>query len=125
MNAVDIPVEVTIRAKRLNVALLALLVSALGVVLAAFNAKGPVVDQAKVDKKQKTHLALRWASPLSGLVAGLSAAFVLYADDPTWGAQLGADATKLLAVTFAAATGGLTVAAPPARAARERLAPPP
>ena len=122
MNAVDIPVELTIRAKRLNVALLALAVSLLGALLAAFNTKEANVQADEVAKRATTHRVLRWAPFVTGVAAGLAAAFVLYADDPTWGGHLGADAAKLLTVTFAAATGGLTVTAPPARAAREALA---
>jgi hypothetical protein len=119
---VDIPVELTIRAKRLNVVILALVISLIGAFFGAINSKEANVTDEQVAKKPKTHRVLRWAPALSGLVAGLAAAFVLYADDPTWGAHLGADTAKLLTVTFAAATAGLTVTAQPARVARQKLA---
>ena len=123
VQAVEIPVELTIRAKRLNVAILALLVSLFGALFAALNARDAKVDQDKVEKRKRTHWFLIIAPLVSGLIAGLAAAFALYADDPTWGAQLGSDVAKLVTVTFAAATAGLTLTAPPARAARQKLAP--
>jgi hypothetical protein len=118
----EIPVELTIKARRLNVAFLALLISLIGACLTAFNTRSVNLTQAERDKKKKTQLTLDWAPFLSGLVAGLAAAFVVYADDPTWGAHLGADTAKLFTVTFAAASAGLTVTAAPARAAQRRLA---
>jgi len=123
-NAVstEIPVELTIRARRLNVLLLALLISLVGACLTAFNTRSVNLTAAQLAQKKKTQTTLAWAPFVSGLIAGLAAAFVVYADDPTWGAQLGADTAKLFAVTFAAASAGLTVTAAPARAAQRRLA---
>ena len=120
--SVDLPIEITVRVKRQNVALYALLVSILGALLAQYSTKDAEVSAEKIAKKPKTHFVLKWLPFASGLAAGLAAAFVIYADDPTWGAHLGSDVAKLLSVTFVAATGGLTVIAAPAKAAQERIA---
>jgi hypothetical protein len=55
------------------------------------------------------------------VASGCLAAFLTYTDDPTWGAQRGADTVKFILFTFAAATGGLAITEPPARAVRNRL----
>jgi hypothetical protein len=122
VSSVDLPVEVTIRAKRQNILIAAVLISLLGALLARYNAKDADVTEPERKEAKKTHFVLDWLPFLSGVAAGLAAAFTLYADDPTWGEHLGSDFAKLLTVTFAAATAGLTVTAPPARAAREHVA---
>lgn len=120
--SVDLPIEITVKVKRQNVALYALLVSILGALLAQYSTKDADLTAAQVAAKKKTQFVLKWIPFASGLVAGLAAAFVIYADDPTWGAHLGSDVAKLLSVTFVAATGGLTITAAPAKAAQERIA---
>ncbi|HEX2234357.1 MAG TPA: hypothetical protein VHG69_13440 [Thermoleophilaceae bacterium] len=132
----DIPVAVTIKAALPEYAVLALVIAALGSALGAaysrpaggddtaeeirqrrqLDASDP--EQAKKENRRRAFSALPF---LSGLVAGVIAAWVVYADDPTFGASRGADTAKLIAAAFAGATTGLTVATPPARALQKRV----
>jgi hypothetical protein len=122
IDGADIPFELTIKGQRRAVAFLGILTALLGAVVAAFNSKAPAPLKSDASDFEKfSDVLLRWAPFLGAMVAGLSAAFVLYADDPTWGASLGADTTKLIAATFAAGAGGLALTAPPARAIRQQI----
>jgi hypothetical protein len=116
--------ELTIRARRLPFLIVALAISIAGAGLAAWNSRSAEVDESKVKEKPIRQFLLTVAPFIGGLIAGIVAAFAVYADDPTWGANLGSDVTKLVAATFAAAVAGLTVIAPVARGTRQRLAPP-
>jgi hypothetical protein len=127
----EIPVEITIKAAQTELVFLALFGALLGAALGAGNSKEAGVTAEAVKKagarpaanvgRQGLNGVLRILPLVSGLAAGAIAALVVYSDDPTFGAHRGADVAKLLAVTFTAATGGLTVTGPPARAARQRL----
>lgn len=117
----DVPVEVTVKAARTELILFAAFVALLGSALSAATAwRAKQTGEGSPSKKWVDDL-LAWLPFVGGIVAGIVAAIVVYADDPTFGAQRGQDMAKLLAVTFTAATGGLAVTAPPAAAARNRL----
>jgi hypothetical protein len=124
-SGAEIPVELTIRAQRYLVALTALLASLLGAGVAAWNARPAQVDSDAVrDAGRRYRFAdfvLLIAPFVGGLIAGLLAAFTIYADDPTFGSNLGSDGPKLITAAFAAAAVGLTVTAPVARGTRQRL----
>lgn len=121
MESVDIPVELTVKSDRWLAIVLAIVASAIGAGLAAYNSKPADATAAQIGQKPVKH-ALLGALPLvSGFAAGLLAAFVLYADDATWGSTLGADIAKLVGVVLAATGTGLVATAAPAKAARERI----
>lgn len=122
VQAVDVPVTLTIKGSWKEAVAIIFVVSLLGAAVAASNSKPPEVTQDQVQQKRTRHLLLSLLPFLTGLIAGLVAGLIVYADDPTWAAERGADIAKLVGVTFAAATGGLTAAAPAARAARQRIA---
>lgn len=117
----DVPVEVTVKAARTELILFAVFVALLGSALSAVTAWRAKQEDEQDPKHKRVDLLLAVLPFIGGLVAGIVAAFVVYADDPTFGAQRGQDMAKLLTVTFAAATGGLAVTAPPAAAARSRM----
>jgi hypothetical protein len=120
--SVDVPVEVTIKGARTETLLFAILIALVGAGIGAANSKPADVSKEKTEEKATRHLLLSLLPFGAGIIAGLVAALVVYADNPTFGANRGADTAKLLAAIFAAATGGLTVTAPPARGARKKLA---
>lgn len=126
VQGVEIPVELTIRAQRYLVALTALLASLLGAGLAAWNARPAAVDRTTVraagHRYRIADLVLLLAPFVGGVVSGLIAAFTIYADDPTFGSNLGSDGAKLVTAAFAASTAGLAVTAPVARGSRQALA---
>lgn len=131
LTSFDVPVEVTIKAAQTELIALVLFGALLGALLGGGNAREVGVSSEDVKKeganaaanagRQAANEVLRLVPFLSGIAAGVIAGFAVYADDATFGANRGADTAKLLAITFTAATGGLTVAAPPARAVRNRL----
>jgi hypothetical protein len=119
MRAADIPVVITIKAARTEIALLAVLIALVGAILGAANSK-PAEGTTKRGSERGDRL-LSFLPFLTGLVAGLVAAAVVYLDDPTFGAERGTDMAKLVFATFAAATSGLSVAAAPSRGLRKKL----
>jgi hypothetical protein len=128
-TAADLPISVTIKGSRLDAVILGLLVSLVGAALAGFGLRQPGAEEppARESAAAKRAVARNAARAfdilpfLSGLAAGSIAAFVTYNDDPTWGAERGQDTVKFILFTFAAATGGLALTEPPARAVRKRL----
>lgn len=101
---------------------LAVLVSVIGA-LGPFSSKPENLDKEQLDTKQTRQQRVLASLPvLSGIAAGVLAAFVIYLDDPTWGAERGADTLKFVVAAYAASTAGLAATAAPTKALRGRLA---
>lgn len=120
LRPVDVPVVVTIKGAVPETLFLAVLVSLIGA-LGPFSSKPENLDEEQLNTKQ-TRRALGWLPVLSGIAAGVLAAFVIYLDDPTWGAERGPDTLKLVVAAYAASTAGLAATAAPTKALRGRLA---
>lgn len=119
VQAVDIPATVRIKASRIETALLALLVAVISASIVFVTQRQPRTEADRA-AESATYRALGYLPLITGVIAGLAAALVVYADDPTWGAERGADTLKLITATFAAAAAGLTASVPVARAAQRR-----
>ena len=122
VESVDLPVELTIKGARTETLLFGFVIAVIGGIAGAANSKPADVTNEEVEAHRKGHAALALLPFAGGIIAGLLAGLVIYWDDPTFGAERGADTAKLLAATFAAATGGLTIAAPATRVLRKKLA---
>lgn len=123
VRAVDVPVSVSIRGNWIGPALIAVFVSIIGALM-PFTTKpedGVEVDTGARKAAQRVLALLPFAS---GLAAGCLAAFLVYVDDPTWGAERGADTIKLVVAAYAAASAGLAATALPTKATRRALAQP-
>jgi len=123
LRPVDVPVSVSIKGNLIEPALVAIFVAILGA-LAPFTTRPEEADEEDIKKHQTTQRVLAWFPFVSGVLAGLLAAFLIYADDPTWGLQRGSDTFKLVVATYAAASAGLAASALPTKAARRGLARP-
>ncbi len=124
-QAVDIPVTVTIKASRTFTFLLILLIAFLGAAYAAFNSKEPDLDdeqQASADVQLIRQFMLTLLPVVSGVIAGVVTGYVIYLDNPTFGALRGGDTQALIAATLVAAVTGLTFVAPPSRSVKRKLA---
>jgi hypothetical protein len=123
VQAVDLPVTVRVKAARTETALLALLVALISAGIVFLTQRHAPEGEEPADRKKRTqYKALGYLPLISGIIAGLVAALVVYADDPTWGAERGADTLKLVTATFAAAAAGLTATVPVARGAQRQVA---
>jgi hypothetical protein len=120
VQAVDIPAKVQIKASRIETALLALLVAVISALI-VFTTQRQSDEDEEEAKKSARYRALGYLPLITGIIAGLAAALVVYGDDPTWGAERGADTLKLITATFAAAAVGLTASVPATRGAQKRL----
>ena len=119
LRSATIPYVVTIKAALPEMVGLALLVSLIGA-LGPFSSRPSEASREELKTLWQRFLAL--LPVVSGLLAGLLTAFLVYADDPTWGAQRGSDTINLLVAAYAASTLGLAATALPVRALRKRAA---
>jgi hypothetical protein len=120
--ATELPLEITVKRDRRLAITIAVLAAIISAVVAGANSRPSEVPAEKVNQHQKTHEVL-WFLPLAGsVIAGTIAGYVVYHEDPTWGAALGGDWTKMVAAAVGGAAGGLTALAFPSRGARKRIA---
>jgi hypothetical protein len=121
LRPTSVPVVVTVKAAVPELILLALAASLLAALLSS-SSRPSDATQEELDADRRSQRILQALPLISGIAAGLIAAFVLYADDPTWGAKRGADMAELFFAAFAAAAVGLTTTVKPTRALRRRSA---
>lgn len=121
LRAVDVPVAVSIKAGLVSTAVIAILVSIVGALM-PLTTKPEDATEEDLNKRKRLQQFLGVLPFLSGVAAGCLAALLVYADDPTWGAQRGADTIKLVVAAYAAATAGLAATALPTKATRKAIA---